>query len=326
MNGKSKNYALAPTIDRYLAHQRALGRRYDREAYVLSRLVRYVQSAGAADINAPLFDGWSRTSTGTSANGRRGAQLVVHKFCRYRRRLYPQCFVPDPMRFARRIPARPPVIFGAPEVARMLKFAAMSPSSASFPLSAPSLRMIIILLYTTGMRRGEVERLTLSDIDLKAGTIRIRDSKFHKTRIIPLSSSTRAALRAYLQVRLMPPWDIGPDAAVFGHHHGCVEFRGYSGGGLHQLVATALDAARVVDADGRRAHIHDFRHSFAVQALLRWYNQGVDVSAKLPQLSMYMGHVSIASTAHYLHFVPEIARAASRRFHRHFGALVGGVP
>jgi integrase/recombinase XerD len=325
MNAKSTEYALAPTIERYLTHQRALGRQYDREAYVLDRLVRYLQSAGATDLDASLFDGWSRSSAGASANVRRGAQLIVHKFCRYRRRLYPECFVPDAMRFMRRTPARAPVIFGAPEVARMLRFAALLPGSAAYPLSALSLRLIIILLYTTGMRRGEVERLTLSDIDLKAGTIRIRDTKFHKTRIIPLSSSTLAATRAFLRMRLMPPWDIGPDATVFGHQHGCVEFRGYSGGGLHQLIATALDAAHVVGADGRRAHVHDFRHSFAVQALLRWYAQGVDVSAKLPQLSMYMGHVSIASTAHYLHFVPEIARAASRRFHRQFGSLVGGA-
>lgn len=325
MNGKSLEYALAPTIDRYVAHQRALGKRFDRAAYVLSRLLRYVQHTGATDIDAKLFDGWSRSCCGSSMNARRSAQLIVHKFCRYRRRLYPGCFVPDAMRFARRTPTRVPVIFGAPEVARMLKFAAMLPGHVHHPLSAASLRLVIILLYTTGMRRGEVVRLTLSDMDLKAGTLRIRDSKFHKTRIIPLSSSTLAALRAYLKVRLVAPWDIGADAPLFGHQHGFDRFRGYSGGGMHHLVATALDAARVVDGAGRRAHIHDFRHSFAVQALLRWYGQGVDVSAKLPQLSMYMGHVSIASTAHYLHFMPEIARAASRRFHREFGALVGGV-
>jgi integrase/recombinase XerD len=325
MNGKSLDYALAPTVERYVAHQRALGKRFEREAYELSRLVKYVQRAGASDVNAPLFDGWSRSCCGSSMNARRGAQLAVHKFCRYRRRLYPECFIPDATRFARRTQGRVPVIFGAPEVARMLKFAAMLPGSASYPLSAPGLRLIIILLYTTGMRRGEVERLALSDIDLTSGTIRIQDSKFHKTRIIPLSSSTLTAVRAYLRVRLAPPWDIGADAAVFGHQHGVVEFRGYSGGGMHQLVRTALAAARITDADGHTAHVHDFRHSFAVQALLRWYRQGVDVSAKLPQLSMYMGHVSIASTAHYLHFIPEIARAASRRFHREFGVLVGGV-
>jgi integrase len=74
-----------------------------------------------------------------------------------------------------------------------------------------------------------------------------------------------------------------------------------------------------------RTRVHDFRHVFAVQALLRWYRQGADVQSKLPQLSMYMGHVSIVSTAYYLHFIPDVARMASRRFGRQFGQLVGGA-
>jgi len=82
--------------------------------------------------------------------------------------------------------------------------------------------------------------------------------------------------------------------------------------------------AEVHDPHGRRPRLHDFRHSFAVQALLRWYRAGADVQAKLPQLSMYMGHVSIASTAYYLHFIPSIAAAAHRRFERHFRSIARG--
>jgi integrase len=316
---------LRSTVERYVAHQRALGKRFRWQAYVLASLVAYVERAKAADLDAALFDAWCRSGKGKSSNARRGCQLVVHKFCRYRRRLYPKCFVPDATRFARRTQSRVPVIFGAPEVVRMLRFAAMLPGHPHHPMRGPALRLIIILLYTTGMRRGEVTHLSLSDIDLKAATIRIRDSKFHKTRIVPLSSSTLAAVRAYLRVRLAPPWDISPDAPLFGHQHGTVVFRPYADVAMTHFVSTALAAARVFDAEGRPAHVHDFRHSFAVQALLRWYRQGVDVSARLPQLSMYMGHVSIASTALYLHFIPEVARAASRRFHREFGDLLGGV-
>jgi len=79
--------------------------------------------------------------------------------------------------------------------------------------------------------------------------------------------------------------------------------------------------------------VHDFRHSFCVNALLRWYRSGVDVQAKLPYLTAYMGHVSIASTQYYLRFVNDLATAASDRFAQHWGnlitvpsALVGGAP
>ena len=76
-------------------------------------------------------------------------------------------------------------------------------------------------------------------------------------------------------------------------------------------------------ATGGRPHVHDVRHSFAVNALLRWYRQGIDVQTKLPLLATYMGHVSIVSTAYYLAFVEPLRAAASARFARHYGALVG---
>ncbi len=97
-------------------------------------------------------------------------------------------------------------------------------------------------------------------------------------------------------------------------------------GGMSQMVSTILRDAAASDSYGRPARVHDFRHSFAVQALLRCYRQGADVQAKLPLLSMYLGHASIVSTAHYLHFIPDVARAASLQFGRRFGHLIGGAP
>lgn len=325
MNGLHPS-TLAPTVQRYIAHQRAIGKGFGRQAHALCMLVRFIERAGAPDLDAALFDAWSHSGRGTSSNARRASQQIVHRFCRYRQRIEPTCFVPDPLRFARRSPYRQPVIFGAAEVARLLRFVDLLPGNVHFPMRSPALRLMIILLYTTGMRRGELRALRLSDVDLRQATLRIRDAKFHKSRLIPIAASTARVLRAYLQVRLRSPWDIDPEAPLFGHQHGSEHFRAYSDSGVSLMISRALCAARVLDADGRPAHVHDFRHSFAVQALLRWYAQGVDVSAKLPQLSMYMGHASIASTAYYLHFIPQIARAASRQFHRQCGALIGGAP
>jgi integrase/recombinase XerD len=313
-------------VQRYLDYQHAIGRKYDREAWVLGTLAKHLRRRGAADLDAAHFEAWCRVGSACNPNGRRGDALVVHKFCRYRRRLDPVAFVPDSSHFPRRIQARQPVIFGPPEVSRMLRIAAAYPTPPHFPLYGPAVRLAIILLYTTGLRRGELARLTLSDVDLKAGTLLVRESKFHKSRLVPLSPSTVASLREYLRARLAPPWDIGPNAAFFGHHHGTRDFRGYSMGGMSHLITRILHDAAVCDMHGRTARVHDFRHSFAVQVLLRWYRQGADVQAKLPQLSMYMGHVSIVSTALYLHFVPDIARAASRRFGKQFGHLIGGTP
>ena len=105
-------------------------------------------------------------------------------------------------------------------------------------------------------------------------------------------------------------------------HHGR---RGYTGAGLGQAINRLLVAANVLDAEGRRPRVHDMRHSFAVQALMRWYRDGADVQSNLPRLAIYMGHVSIVSTAHYLHFVPAMRQLASDRFEVAFGDVVEEV-
>jgi integrase/recombinase XerD len=102
--------------------------------------------------------------------------------------------------------------------------------------------------------------------------------------------------------------------------------RAYTGTGISEPIKQLYDVAGVRGRDGRRPRIHDFRHSFAVQALLRWYREGADVQSKLPHLAMYMGHVSIVSTAYYLKLVPEVAEMASARFEAHYGHLISGGP
>ncbi len=152
---------------------------------------------------------------------------------------------------------------------------------------------------------------------------RIRASKFHKSRLVPLSSETADALREYLRSRLAPPFTGNPSDPLL-----CCGARGhraYSGGGLGEAIKRLFVAASVHDAEGRLPRVHDMRHGFAVEALLRWYREGVDVQSNLPRLAMYMGHVSIVSTAHYLHFVPATREAASHRFEAAFGGLIEEV-
>ncbi|MGA8620985.1 MAG: hypothetical protein WB660_20970 [Candidatus Sulfotelmatobacter sp.] len=82
--------------------------------------------------------------------------------------------------------------------------------------------------------------------------------------------------------------------------------------------------AGIKKPDGRHPRIHDFRFSFAVNVLLRWYRNRVDVQAKLPFLAAYMGHVSILSTYYYLRFIEPLAKLASDSFAAQYGALIHG--
>jgi integrase/recombinase XerD len=307
-------------IDAWLAHGRALGRGYDAEEWMLGHLRRFLVSSGASDLDQKGFDRWCASLRHLSATTRRARQLVVRKLCLFRRRSEPDCFVPDPLHFARLLPYRRPVILEPGQVSRMLAVADNLAPTTNSPLLPAVMRLAIIILYTAGLRRGEVARLTLDDVEPQSGLLRIRASKFHKSRLVPLSPDAADALRTYLRLRLTPPFDADPSAALLccgtaGRH-------GYTGAGLGQAINRLFVTADVRDGEGRLPRVHDIRHSFAVQALIRWYRAGADVQSCLPSLAMYMGHVSIVSTAHYLHFVPAMQELASSRFETAFGNIV----
>lgn len=315
--------ALDQPIAAYLTHQRALGRGYDNQERVLGALRRFVAQAAARDLDQVLFDRWCDTLGHLAANTRRARQLIVRKFCLYRRRDEPRCFVPDPLYFARLQPYRDPILVEPEQVARMLAAADRLAPTPGSPLLPAVMRIAVVLLYTAGLRRGELLRLTLGDVEAHSGVLRVRESKFHKSRLVPLSPDARCELQRYLRKRLVPGLDSDPRAALLCNT--ARGQRGYTGTGISRGIHQLFQAAGVRTSDGRWPRVHDMRHSFAVQALIRWYRAGVDVQSQLPRLAMYMGHVSIVSTAYYLRFVPALAGLASERFEQAFGALLQEV-
>jgi integrase/recombinase XerD len=315
---------LALWIVAWLAHQRSLGRDYGAAEWILKHMQRFVVTRmHAPDLDQASFDLWCDSFRHLAATTRRGRQLIVRKFCLYRQRAEPHCFVPNPLYFVRLSPYRRPVIIEPQQVAQMLVAADNLAPSAGSPLLPVVMRLAVVLLYTAGLRRGELVRLSLDDVDPQAELLRIRASKFHKSRLVPLSPDAASELRAYLRYRLAPPFDTNPSAPLLCNGAGV--HRRYTGRGLGQAVNRLFVAANVVDEEGRRPRVHDLRHSFAVEALIRWYRAGADVQSNLPRLSMYMGHVSIVSTAHYLHFVPTMRELASERFEAAFGDVVEEV-
>jgi len=169
--------ALDAPIRDFLTHQRMLGRGYVNEEHVLRRIRNFLLQVGADDLDRTVFDRWCQHLRHLSANTVRGRQLIVLKFCRHRRRRDPGCFVPDPLYFARPQPYRAPVLVEPEQIARMLTCVAEFRSTPNSPLRSEVLRLAVVLFYTAGLRRGEVLRLTLADIDARAGVIRVRESR-----------------------------------------------------------------------------------------------------------------------------------------------------
>ncbi|MEB1610313.1 integrase [Xanthomonas campestris] len=330
MNSELPTWFVTPlrlVVHRYLSYWRSLGRSYRGEQWKLDKLCQFLEAGRHIDLDRASFEAWSDSMQHTTPTMRRNAQLSVRRLCLYRQRSEPDCFVPDPLYFARK-GARPiPFIVSPRQIGRLLAHldACRTPQPV-LALRHAVLQLAFVLLYTAGLRRQELVNLTLADADPQQGMLTIRATKFNKTRMLPLSADAQAELQAYLALRLAAGTDQSEGAPLLGHYTLSGGFSGYTGFGLYTLLARTLEQAGIVDDQGRRPRIHDFRHTFAVQALLRWYHEGADVQVQLPYLSMYMGHVSIVSTEYYLHWIPEIAFAASQRFEARYGQLVAGEP
>jgi len=323
MSWKPLTSSLGPLMLRYLTLKVALGRRYDGERRVLTHLDRFLVADGS-ELVAATFAAWCHTFSHMKSGVRRSQMRVARNFMLYRRRTEPRCFVPDATQFPAEHQRIRPHIFTEEEVVRVLATAqALEPSNNS-PLRREVFRLAIVLLYTTGLRRGELTRLKLDDWDPVEQSLLIRKSKFYKSRVVPLSADARRELVVYLSALQALGVPMLADTALLWHRS--ARARAYSGGGMGMAIRSLLREAGVRTAAGEVPRTHDFRHTFAVHALLRWYRAGADMHAKLPFLSAFMGHVSIESTRYYLHFVDPLAEAASKRFADHCGSLVVVTP
>jgi integrase/recombinase XerD len=291
----------------YLAMRRVLGFKLTTQGRHLMSFVRFCEDRGADRVVADLAIEWAtRTSRGSSNEVYQARRLdVVRIFARHLQALDPATEVPPEDVLARRYLRIPPYLYSPQEITALMSAAGtLRPA-----LRAATWRTLIGLLAVTGMRQGEACRLRRDDIDLKAGTLLIADSKFGKSRLVFLHPTAITALRAYEQARdqIFPE----PEAATF-----LVNSRGgpLDGPNLPKTFATLVTAAGIQTPPGRRApRLHDFRHAFTVATMLDWYRDGQNVQARLPLLSTWLGHVDPKSTYWYLQAIPELlALAASR--------------
>jgi integrase len=192
------------------------------------------------------------------------------------------------------------------------------------PLRPEVIRLAIALLFTTGIRRGELLALKLGDYNRQELTLHIRETKFYKSRILPINNSIAYEIEKCLSARTKRRLPDSPDSALIWN----ASWGGgaYSGTCLRYALQPLLQKCGIVTQKGKLPRIHDLRHSFAVNALLRWYQAGVDVETKLPLLATYLGHGSAMSTHYYLHFIEPIRSAASERFAKRYGKLISPLP
>jgi integrase/recombinase XerD len=314
---------LGPIIAQYIRLKQALGRHYATERDVLAHLDRFLAAQGkGAELSAKTFAQWCATIGHLSSGVRRSWMRIARNLCLYRQRTEPACFVPDPSGFPAPHQPRRPHLFTEEQILRLLRATDDLRPHSNSPLFREVFRLAVVLLYTAGLRRGELVRLALSDYDPIERTLRIRATKFHKSRLVPLSCDAAREMEDYLDARRRLPH--AADAPLL-----CNRSRGlrpYTGEGLGQRLRQLFRCAGLQATSGELPHVHDLRHTFAHEALLRWYRAGVDMQSKLPALATYMGHVSIVSTEHYLALFEPFALEASARFARHCEPFLAMAP
>ncbi len=208
---------------------------------------------------------------------------------------------------------RRPHIFTETEVQRLLDTARTFPSRNA-PLRPIALHAMITLAYCAGLRLGEIVSLTLGDLDLEGGLLEIRDTKFFKSRRLPLAPSAINVLSTYVDARAAAGAPTTPDAPMWWTP---LRRCGYSYGMTEKLLIRVMRRAGLKPAQGRRGpRAHDLRHSFVAHRMMQWYRDGLAPQARLPHLATYLGHKDIRSTLVYLNITPELLQEASERYRR----------
>jgi integrase/recombinase XerD len=310
---------LGDLMRNHIALMRTRGFRYETQSRWFQRFDRFLQAHKelAGEPVSVMLQHWSAAYS--TPNHVAECERVARALGQAQRHL-------DPSIELRRPDSRPqqqvakqwrrPYIYSPAEVRRLLDTARSYPSPRA-ALRPISLYTMLVLAYCAGLRLGELARLNLGDVDLQAGTIQIRETKFFKSRVLPLTNSTLSALREYLEARRGAKAPQGADSGLFWHDQGNDR---YTSQAIAWGLVDILRRAGIKPLKGKTGpRIHDLRHSMVVNRILEWYRAGINPQEKLPFLATYLGHRDIHSTLVYITVTQELLQHANERF-RAFGA------
>ena len=294
-------------VKEYLATRRALGANLTHSERMLRSFVAFLARSQDTFVTTSLALRWA-TEPRDAQPAHLAARLgTVRAFARYANAADPRHEVPP----AGLLPARPrraiPYIYSDNEIAELL--GAAQSLSGSTGLRHCTYATLLALLAASGMRSSEPLRLDRIDVDLDQGVLTVRESKFGKSRLVPVHESTAKALGTYATQRdQLCPQPLSP--AFFLSERGTRIVQ-------NTLQQTFVQLSRQVGlrgpSDSRGPRLHDLRHRFAVRTLLRWYRDGIDVESHLPHLATYLGHAHMSDTYWYLTATPELLQLAAKR-------------
>jgi integrase len=303
---------LRSALERYLSMRQGLGYKYRNQVPQLRDFVSFMEACKATTITTKRALAWATLPPRSHVSSARRL-IYVRGFARHVAGIDPKTEVPPAGIFPQW--KRPkPYVYSDGEIDALLAAALALPPTNG--LRRWTYHRLFGLIAVTGMRLSEATGLQRDDVDLKEGVLTVRQTKFGKSRLLPLHATTRAELRSYAERR----------DDHLGSRCGPYFFVAERGGRLLQpkVNRVFLRLSREVGlrrpGDSRGPRVHDFRHRFAIRTLLGWYREGADVEKKLPALSTYLGHTCVRDTYWYLSACPELLQEAARRLDRRWEA------
>jgi len=313
---------LADAIRRFLAHKRALGRRFDVEEKTLKLLDHFLveREIGSLEaISADVIDAFLATRPRSTARSYNHLLGTVRRLFDWLMAQGVVAVSPVKATKRRQTTRRIPFLFDRNTAKRLLDVASKLPDNSLAPMRALTYRTIFALLYGLGLRVGEITRLCLGDVDFNRQLLVVRETKFYKSRLVPFGPQIANLLTTYLKSRQPCPGNLTNDAPLFSFVRNRPINPGTISLAFHALIPQlALSVPEGVSPP----RLHDLRHSFAVGTLLRWYRSGIDPGSRLLALSTFMGHVSPVSTAEYLTITSDLLQVAAERFEKFASPLI----
>lgn len=299
----------------YLNERRSLGFSLISSGYSINSFAHYVDTFNCKrPLTVEVMADWSKQDKSKSNNPITWASRLkkLRPFARYLQQFEPETQVPDKSVFGSTNHRVAPHIYTESEVLDLLAAArALNPQGG---LRGVTYETLFGLMASTGLRVSEAVHLLNNDVDLKRGILTIRQTKFAKSRYVPMHPTTTNALRKYCLLRNSYITPMAKTSFFVGSHG---QRLGYKIS-LRTVRKTFADLRSQLNWINRGAHdaprIHDLRHTFIVHGMMLWHTQNINIDQKMLSLATYVGHSMVTNTYWYLSCVPELMALAGNKF------------
>jgi len=307
--------SLLQAAQEYISLRRSLGYKLIDVASLLKEFSSFMEREGAPYITAKLALQWAMKPRNVLPAHWSSRLSVVRRFAQYAKTMDPRNEVPPNGLLPHTYRRCNPHIYSDEEVLRLLQ--ACTSLTCGNGLRRHTYYTVFGVLAVTGMRISELTALSREDVNLTQGIISVRETKSGKARLLPLHHSTLQVLREYARLRDQIHPKSGLSGFFLSDRGTCLTAWAIRWAFIR--LSCRIGLRKPTDSHGPR--IHDFRHSFAVKTMIKWYREGVDVEKHIALLSTYLGHVKPSDTYWYLSSVPELVGLAATHLEKHLGGL-----